>query len=52
VQFPGFPYKLSATPAEVRMPPPMLGEHTEEVLIGLLGYSAQELAALQKRGAV
>jgi len=52
VRFPGFPYKLSATPAEVRMPPPMLGQHTAEVLQGLLGYSAQDLAALKERGAI
>lgn len=28
----GFPYRLSETPAEVRLPPPLLGEHTAEVL--------------------
>jgi formyl-CoA transferase len=28
----GFPVKLSATPALVRRPPPLLGEHTAEVL--------------------
>ena len=28
----GFPFKLSATPARIRRPPPRLGEHTEEVL--------------------
>jgi crotonobetainyl-CoA:carnitine CoA-transferase CaiB-like acyl-CoA transferase len=28
----GFPVKLSRTPQEVRYPPPMLGQHTEEVL--------------------
>ena len=28
----GFPAKLSATPASVRMPPPLLGEHTEQIL--------------------
>jgi crotonobetainyl-CoA:carnitine CoA-transferase CaiB-like acyl-CoA transferase len=29
---PGFPYRLSLTPAEVRRPSPLLGEHTDEVL--------------------
>jgi formyl-CoA transferase len=28
----GFPFKLSATPARVRRPPPRLGEHNREVL--------------------
>jgi crotonobetainyl-CoA:carnitine CoA-transferase CaiB-like acyl-CoA transferase len=28
----GFPYRLSETPAAVRRPPPLLGQHTDEVL--------------------
>jgi len=49
VRFTGFPYKLSQTPAEVRRPPPLLGQHTEEVLTGLLGYSAKQAVALRER---
>ena len=52
IQMTGFPYKLSQTPAEVRRPPPLLGQHTEEVLTELLGYSAAEVAVLQERGAI
>lgn len=48
VRFPGFPYKLSQTPATVRRPPPMLGEHTEEVLAEFLGYSTEEIMAFQE----
>jgi crotonobetainyl-CoA:carnitine CoA-transferase CaiB-like acyl-CoA transferase len=50
--FPGFPYKMSQTPAEVHRPPPLLGEHTDEVLIEMLGYSAEEVASLRERGAI
>ena len=49
VRLTGFPYKLSGTPAEVRRPPPLLGQHTEEVLTDLLGYSAEDVAAFRKR---
>ncbi|MFN8517603.1 MAG: CoA transferase [Thermomicrobiales bacterium] len=48
---PGFPYRLGGTPCEVRMPPPLLGEHTDEVLAEL-GYSAEEIAELHAGGAV
>ncbi len=52
VQLLGFPYKLSQTPAQVRRPPPMLGEHTKEVLVELLGYSTEEVTACEDAGAI
>jgi crotonobetainyl-CoA:carnitine CoA-transferase CaiB-like acyl-CoA transferase len=43
----GMPYKFSDTPAAVRRPPPLLGEHTEEILAGELGLDAAGIAALR-----
>ena len=52
VRLTGFPYKLSQTPAEIHRPPPLLGEHTEEVLTGLLDYSPVGVARLRDKGAI
>ena len=40
----GFPYKLFDTPAKVKLRPPSLGEHNEEVLKGWLNYSNRDIA--------
>ena len=32
IKMTGFPVKLSETPSQLYRPPPLLGEHTEEVL--------------------
>ena len=42
----GAPIKLSATPASLRTPPPVLGQHTDTVL-GELGYSAADITGLR-----
>jgi len=45
------PMKLSATPVQYRRPPPLLGEHTDEVLIEA-GLSADEVNSLRTAGIV
>lgn len=47
LQMVGIPFKFSDTPASVRRPPPLLGEHTEEVLAGL-GLTAEEISAMRR----
>jgi len=43
----GFPMHFSQTPASVRMPAPEFGEHTEEVLQNILGYTWEEITRLK-----
>ena len=46
------PVRLSETPADYRTAPPVLGQHTEEILRDLLGMSASEFNALKAKGIV
>jgi formyl-CoA transferase len=47
----GNPIKLSDSPCEVKRAP-LLGEHTEEILREVLGYSANEVADIKGSGAI
>jgi formyl-CoA transferase len=47
----GNPVKLSDSPADVRRSP-LLGEHTEEILSKVLGYSAKDVADIKASGAI
>ena len=44
----GSPMKLSETPVQYRIPPPLLGEHTEEILRDVLGYDKAKIARLKE----
>jgi formyl-CoA transferase len=48
----GIPIKCSETPAAVRLHPPLLGEHTDDVLVGTLGYSSGQIKALKEKGVI
>ena len=52
VRLTGFPYKFSSTPAEIHRPPPLLGEHTEEILTDLLDYSPEDVTILRNNRAI
>jgi len=47
----GNPIKLSDSPADVRRSP-LLGEHTEEILRKVLGYSEKEVGEIKVSGAI
>jgi crotonobetainyl-CoA:carnitine CoA-transferase CaiB-like acyl-CoA transferase len=46
------PVRLSETPADYPLPPPVLGQHTDEVLSERLGYDAARLASLRAAGII
>jgi benzylsuccinate CoA-transferase BbsF subunit len=48
----GIPWRMSGTPCYVRSAAPTLGQHTTEVLTGLLGYSTAEVDAMRAKGAL
>jgi crotonobetainyl-CoA:carnitine CoA-transferase CaiB-like acyl-CoA transferase len=52
VVVPGNPIKLSAMTEQAQTPPPMLGQHTDEVLTAELGLDAQTLARLRADGVI
>ena len=48
----GNPIKYSKTTADYRRAPPMLGQHTEDVLAELFGLGAAEIAELREKGII
>ena len=51
LKVPGVIPKLSASPGAIRTPAPTLGEHTEEVLMGL-GYSSEEISVFKSNNVI
>ncbi|MBW2077828.1 MAG: CoA transferase [Deltaproteobacteria bacterium] len=52
VRMTGVPIKMSRTPGTVDAPPPTLGEHTDEILKNLLGYTVDKIKALRHKGII
>lgn len=52
VRLAGNPIKLSESPAMIKAHPPLLGEHTEEVLASLLGLKGEEIEGLRREGVI
>lgn len=48
----GSPLKLSDTPVSYSLPPPTLGQHTDEVLKSVLNLSAEEILGLKSAGVI
>lgn len=48
----GSPLRFSRRPVRVRYPPPLLGQHTQEILKDVLGYSAEQVEDLRGKGAI
>ncbi|MBI5969034.1 MAG: CoA transferase [Deltaproteobacteria bacterium] len=52
VKQPGNPIKMSGTPGETFGPPPLLGQHTRQILEELLGYPGEKVEELQREGVI
>jgi len=51
-RYPGPFAKFSVTPITYRRRPPTVGEHNHEIYVGELGFTVQQLAALQSKGVI
>jgi crotonobetainyl-CoA:carnitine CoA-transferase CaiB-like acyl-CoA transferase len=52
IEIPALPFRAGTTCGWNRTPSPTLGQHNEEVLGGLFGLSAEQLAALRSTGVI
>ena len=51
IKIPGIPFRFSKDPASIRRAPPVMGEHTTEILIEL-GKSKKEISELKEKGVI
>jgi crotonobetainyl-CoA:carnitine CoA-transferase CaiB-like acyl-CoA transferase len=52
VRMAGMPVKFSCTPATLRLPPPLLGQHSEAVLQSWLNMARAEIAELKRKNII
>ena len=52
VRLAGTPLNLSTTPTQIRLPPPLLGEHTHEILSNVLALEDSSIAELRRNRVV
>jgi len=50
--YPGAPIAMAAGGYQIRRPAPLLGQHNEEILCGMLGYAKEDLVQLRQMGAI
>ena len=48
----GSPLKMSDTPVEYCLPPPLMGQHTGNVIMDLPGYSSEQIIELCEQGCI
>lgn len=48
----GIPIRFSELPADYPGPASMLGQHNEEIYLGRLGFSREEMEQLEKEGVI
>lgn len=46
------PLKMGGTPVSYRLPPPLMGQHTKDILCEVLGYSEEKVSALTESGCI
>jgi crotonobetainyl-CoA:carnitine CoA-transferase CaiB-like acyl-CoA transferase len=52
LKYPGAPFMLSATPAAIERPAPLLGEHNEMIYGEILKYHREQLSKMKKAGII